>query len=46
MKRIEFFDCSNEVDLQKAESLLKTKTVVQREVVQFPYLMLIWEETI
>ena len=44
MKRIEFFDCAKETDLQKAELILKAKTVDKNEVVMFPYLMLVWDE--
>lgn len=46
MKKIEFFDCSSEPDMQKAEQILKNKSVTKQEVVPFPYLMLIWDETI
>jgi len=44
MKRIEYFDCSKEIDMTKAENILKNKTVDKSQVVNFPYLMLIWEE--
>jgi hypothetical protein len=44
MKRIEYFDCSKEVDMLKAEKVLKDRNVVKNEVVNFPYLMLVWEE--
>jgi hypothetical protein len=43
-KKIEFFDCSSETDLQKAERIMKANEVHRREIVQFPYLMLIWDE--
>jgi hypothetical protein len=44
MKKIEFFDCSKEIDMQKAEAIMKQREIQKHEVVQFPYLMLIWEE--
>jgi len=44
MKRIEYFDCAKEVDMQKAEKILQTKPVEKSQIVPFPYLMLIWDE--
>lgn len=44
MKRIEFFDCAKETDMQKAETILKTKEVDKSTIVNFPYLMIVWEE--
>jgi hypothetical protein len=45
MKRIEYFDCSKEIDMQNAEKILKENNVIKNEIVAFPYLMLIWEQT-
>jgi len=44
MKHIEFFDCSKETDMVKAEGILKNKEVKKSDTVNFPYLMLIWDD--
>lgn len=44
MKHIEFFDCSKETDMVKAEGILKNKVVTKNDTVMFPYLLLIWDE--
>jgi len=42
--KIEFFDDSSEVDMQRAELILSTKNVIMKETVMFPYTKLVWEE--
>jgi hypothetical protein len=42
--KIEFFDCSSEIDMQRSEELLTSKEIKKTELVNFPYLMLVWEE--
>lgn len=42
--KIEYFDCSSEVDMQKSEQVLALKEIIKSDVVTFPYLMLIWKE--
>jgi len=44
MKRIEYFDCAKEVDMQKAEKILQTKNVEKIDKIPFYYIMLIWDE--
>ena len=41
---IEFFDCSSEIDMQRSEQILASKEVEKKEIVNFPYLMLIWKD--
>lgn len=42
--KIEFFDCSKESDMIEAEVILTKREVVKKEVVNFPYLMVIYKE--
>jgi hypothetical protein len=43
-KRLEYFDCGKELDMIKAENILANKTIEKSQIVEFPYLMLIWED--
>lgn len=40
---INFFDISNEADMQDAEKIQNTQQVEKREIVNIPYLMLVWK---
>ena len=41
--KIEFFDCSSEKDMIEAEHIMQTDKVEKKEIVNFPYLMLVYE---
>jgi len=41
--KIEFFDCSSEKDMIEAEHIIQNGKVERKEIVNFPYLMLVYE---
>jgi hypothetical protein len=43
--KIDFFDCADDIDMQRSSEILKSKEVIKKEVVTFPYLMLVWKDT-
>jgi hypothetical protein len=42
--KIQYFDCSDEQDMRDAEMIIAKKQVDKKEVVSFPYLMLVYQE--
>lgn len=42
--KIEFFDCSSELDMKRSEEILQAKEIIKQEVIPFYYLMIEWKE--
>ena len=41
--KIEYYDCSLDSDMMEAEQIMQSKKVEKKEIVNFPYLMLVYE---